>query len=147
VTKVGSLIWPEGDLWLANAVLRLVLFAKNNGSQYGEFSVKYVLYRILEILAGRRLGETNDEYVVDEIFSVLALPDHPRYRELRRKLLSRHHVIPGGGENDADVREAFSALTLPTFIEPYSFDPGRFPIDMFAYCTANDFLFRPDPSS
>ncbi|MDE2099831.1 MAG: hypothetical protein KGL39_21440 [Patescibacteria group bacterium] len=142
-----SLIWPEGDTWLANAVLRLCLLANNNGSEYGEFSVKYALYRILEISAGRRLGADNDKYVVDEIFSILALPDHPRYRWLREKLLSRHHVIPGGGENDAYVREAFSALTLPPFIEPYSFDPERFPIDVFAYCTANNFLFRPDPPS
>lgn len=142
-----NLLWPEGDLWLANAVLRLCLFAKDNGSKYGDLPIKYALYRILEILAGRRLGEPNDKYVVDEIFSILALPDHPRYRQLREKLLSRHHVILDGDKNDADVREAFYALTLPPFIEPYSFDPGRFPIDIFTYCEANNFLFRPDPPS
>lgn len=136
----------ELEKWIRQALLRIQLLAANNDSEYPEQSVRYVLFRVLEVLAGRRINAELKEYTVNEIFRVLALNEKiNRNKRLRTTLLARHHRIPKPAENTAEINEAINTLGLPAI--PENHDPSAFIGEVYKFCEKTEYLTNGDTPS
>lgn len=136
----------ELEKWIRQALLRIQLLAANNDSEYPEQSVRYVLFRVLEVLAGRRINAELKEYAVNEIFRVLALNEKiNRNKRLRTILLARHHRIPKPAENTAEINEIINTLGLPTI--PENHDLSAFIGEVYKFCEKTGYLTNGDTPS
>ncbi len=132
---------PEIEKWVRQAVLRIQLLALNNDSAYPSQSVRYILLRIFEILAGKRMNADIEEYTVNEIFQVLGLKESKETILLRQILLDGHHRAPTLEE----IVKAVDVLNLPTL--PSKPEPSVFLLEVFRFCWQTDYLSSSNPSS
>lgn len=134
------------EKWTRQASLRVQLLAVNNNSEYPNQSVRYVLLRIFEILAGKRLNTELGEYVVNEVFRVLAFDEGiEANRRLRQILLNRHRRMPKNLENAREIIEAVDALNLPSI--PKEFEPPAFLAEVYRFCQQTGYLSNDDTPS